>query len=288
MGGMGNVLVGFCYAVLLVATGESVPASLTANEHHWGRFLPNSWRIVQTVTISSIEGRVVQSTQTVRTTLQSVDEGSVSLLEEETLELGGKIVRKIPQTVRYDFYNEPIMEKSSQDKVKVRQGPPDKLMLDRKVVPCSVRIYEQQTSGGILTTTIWYTPHVYPYVLRVEKVLQSLPEGDNAGGQIIRQSVTLVQETSALKALRGVRRNRTYTLQTVEKSGNITRITDARCSWDRPGGLLESTTREVNAQNVEIRRSVTRMTNYFSHETFLTQPYYRNLVVPVVPVETMQ
>ena len=285
---MGNVLVGFCYAVLLVATGESVPASLTANEHHWGRFLPNSWRIVQTVTISSIEGRVVQSTQTVRTTLQSVDEGSVSLLEEETLELGGKIVRKIPQTVRYDFYNEPIMEKSSQDKVKVRQGPPDKVMLDRKVVPCAVRIYEQQTSGGILTTTIWYTPHVYPYVLRVEKVLQSLPEGDNAGGQIIRQSVTLVQETSALKALRGVRRNRTYTLQTVEKSGNITRITDARCSWDRPGGLLESTTREVNAQNVEIRRSVTRMTNYFSHETFLTQPYYRNLVVPVVPVETMQ
>ena len=285
---MGNVLVGFCYAVLLVATGESVPASLTANEHHWGRFLPNSWRIVQTVTISSIEGRVVQSTQTVRTTLQSVDEGSVSLLEEETLELGGKIVRKIPQTVRYDFYNELIMEKSSPDKVKVRQGPPDKVMLDRKVVPCAVRIYEQQTSGGILTTTIWYTPHVYPYVLRVEKVLQSLPEGDNAGGQIIRQSVTLVQETSALKALRGVRRNRTYTLQTVEKSGNITRITDARCSWDRPGGLLESTTREVNAQNVEIRRSVTRMTNYFSHETFLTQPYYRNLVVPVVPVETMQ
>ena len=282
------MFVGLCCAALLSATGESAPTPLTANEHPWGRFLPNTWCIVQTVTIANIEGRAVQSTQTVRTTLQSVDEGSVTLQEEETIELGGRVVKKTPQTVRYDFYNEPILEKSIQEGVKVRQGPPDRLMIDRKVVPCAVRIYEQQTSGGMLTTTIWYTPHVYPYVLRVEKILQSSPEGENARGQVVRQSVTLVQETSALKALRGIRRNRAYNLQTVEKAGNVTRITDARCSWDRPGGLLESTTREVNAQGVEIRRSVTQMTNYFSHEMFLTQPYYRTMIVPAVPVDTAQ
>ena len=266
---MGNILVGlsgFCYVALLTATGGGAPMLLTANEHPWGRFLPNSWCIVQTVTVSNIDNRVVQSSQTVRTTLLSVDEGSVTLQETETLELSGRVVEKRPQTVRYDFFKEPI-----QDGVQIRQEPLVKMEIggNRKVVPsCAVRVYEQQTSGGMLTTTIWYTPHIYPYVLRVERILRSTPDGENAGGQILRRSVMLVQETSALRALRNNRRNKTYTFQTVENEGNITRITDARCSWDVPGGLLESTTRELDAQGKEIRRSVSRMTNYFSHAVF--------------------
>ena len=274
------MLVGLYCAALLTATGGGVPMPLTANEHPWGRFLPNTWNIVQTVTVSNIDGRIVRSTQTVRTTLQSVNESGVTLKEVETLELGGNIIERRPQIIRYDFFNEPI-----QENVQIRQGEPRKLMIDRKVVPCAVRIYEQQTPGGHLTTTIWYTPHVYPYVLRVERILRDSPDGENAGGQIIRQSVTLVQETSALKALRGNRRNRTYTLRTEERVGNITRITESRCSWDVPGGLLESTTRELDAQGREIRRSVSRMTNYFFHEMY---PLFRTWTVPVVPVETGQ
>jgi len=282
---MGKVFVELCCAVLLLAAGEGTPMSLTANEHPWGRFLPNSWCIVRTVTVSNIENRVVQSTQTTRITLQSVDDTSVTLQESENLELGGRIVEKRPQIVKYDFFNEPI-----QENVQVRKGSSAKLEIEknRKVVPCDVRIYEQQSSGGHLTTTVWYTPYVYPYVLRVEKILRSSPDGESTGGQIIRHSVMLVQETSALRSLRSNRRNRTYSLQTIEKTGNITRITDARCSWDVPGGLLESTTRELDAQNREIRRSVSQMTNYFSHETFPLQSYYRSWVVPVVPVESVQ
>ena len=281
------MLAWLCCMVLLTAAGESAPVSLTAGEHSWGRFLPNTWCIVQTVTVSNRDGRAVQSTQTVKTTLQSVDEGGVTLQEAERLELAGKVVEKEPQTVKYDFFNEPV-----QENVQVRLGAhglPTRLMVDRKVVPCAVRIYEQQTSGGQLTTTLWYTPQVYPYVLRVEKILQSVPEGESAGGQIIRQSVMLVQETAALKALRGNRRNRTYTVRTEEKAGNITRITDARCSWDYPGGLLESTTQELDAQGREIRRSVSRMTNYFFHESFpIQQPLQPAWVVPLVPTETAQ
>jgi len=284
IGAMGNMLIGLCCAALLTAAGGSAPMPLlTANEHPWGRFLPDTWCIVQTVTVFNIDGRVTQSTQTVRTTLQSVDESGITLQETETLELGGgRITEKRPQVVKYDFFNEPI-----QDKVQIRQGEPEKLMIDRKVVPCAVRIYEQQTSGGHLTTTIWYTPHVYPYVLRVEKVLRSVSDGEGASGQIIRTSVTLVQETSALRVLRGIRRNKTYTLRTEEKVGNITRITEARCSWDVPGGLLESTTREFDTQNREIRRSTSRMTNYFAHEAFPVSSY-RTWTVPATPVETVQ
>jgi len=270
-----------CCAILLAATGAGAPVPLTANEHPWGQFLPNSWCIVQTVAVSNCEGRVVQSSQTVRTTLRSLEADGITLHESETLEVGGKFDEKQPRIIKQDFFQEPI-----QENVRISQEIPARLMIEKekKVVPCAIRVYEQRTAGGILTTTIWYTPHVYPYVFRVEKILRALSAGEGTGGPIIRSSVTLVQETAALKGLRGSRRNRTYTLQTVEKVGNTTKITDARCSWDVPGGLLESTTREFDAQNREIRRSVSRMTNYFAYDP---SQRFRPWAQPV-PVEAMQ
>jgi len=258
---MNSAFAGLCFAVFFTVAGEGADATLTANEHPWGRFQPNTWCIVQTVTVSNVGGRAVQSLQTMRTTLKSIDETGITLEQAETSELGGRVVERQPQTIKVDFFQEPI-----QENVHISQGPPAKLMINKRVVPCAVRIYEQQTSSGHLTTTVWYTPHVYPHVLRVERVLRSSANGDGAGSQIIRQSVTVVQETSALRGIRSNRRNRTYSLQTIETVGNITKITDARCSWDVPGGLLESTTREFDAQNREIRRSASRMTNYSLHE----------------------
>ena len=273
---MGNVFAGLFYAALLTMGGEGAPALLTANEHPWGHFQPKSWCIVQTSVVSKIDDRTVRSLQTVKTTLKSIERDRIILEESETLELGGKIVTKKPQTVTIDFFQEPV-----QENVHVRQGPPAKIMIDKKVVPCAVRIYEQQTARGQLTTTIWYTPQVYPYILRVEKIVRNAAAHEESGDNILHQSVMLVQETSALRTIRSSRRNKTYSLQTVEKEANFTKITDARCSWDVPGGLLESTTREFDAQNREIRRSVSRMTNYSAFEAIsvgLPSRYYRTWV----------
>jgi len=232
---------------------------LTASEHPWGNFPPKSWCIVQTRTLSNIDGRTVRSSQTVKTVLEDIDENGITLSEMETVALGEKSVEKMPVTTKYDFFQERI-----QDNVQISQGAPAKLqMKDKKVVPCSVRIYTRQTPSGQHTTTIWYTSQVYPYIFRVEKTLRSTPSGGNTEGQIISQSVALVQETSALKKLRGNRRNRTYALQITDKTGNITAVTEARCSLDVPGGLLASTTQEFDAQNREIRRSESRMTNLY-------------------------
>ena len=278
---MGGVFAGLFYVALLTVGGESVPTLLTANEHPWGRFQPKSWCIVQTTIVSSLERQAVRSVQTVKTTLKSIEETSLTLEELETLELGGQIITKKPQIVKVDFFQEPV-----QDSVQIRQGPSAKIVIDKKVVPCGVRIYEQQTARGHLTTTIWYTPHVYPYVLRVEKILRSSSAHEDAGERVLQQSVMLIQETAALKSARSNRRTRTYSLRMEEKGGNLTKITEARCSWDVPGGLLESTTREFDVQNREIRRSVSRMFNYSASEAVSvgrTSRYYRTWV----PVEVM-
>ena len=267
---------GLCCAALLAAAGEGAPMPLTANEHPWGSFLPNSFCVIQTSTIDNIEGRVVLSSKTVRIVLKAIDNSGITLEETETLGVGGRIIPKQPQTIKYDFFQERI-----QENVRVTQGEPVKLMIGHKGVPCAVRVYEQQTSGGHLTTTIWYTSQVYPYVLRVEKILRSSPGNENTRGQVVRESVTLVQETSALRNLRGNRKHRTYTLQTVEKVGNITKTTDARCSWDYPGGLQEATTVERDAQNKEIRRSVSRMINYYVYELTPISMQRSRTLVPV-------
>ena len=259
MGKMGALFTGLYYAVLLLVADGGAPATLTANEHPWGNFLPKSWCVVQTVTVSNIDGRAVQSSQTVKTVLEAIDGSGITLQETETIETGGKKLEKMPQTIKYDFFREVV-----QENVQISQGAPGKFMIAKKAVPCLVRIYKQQTSDGHLTTTVWYSPLVYPYILRVEKIQRSTPDAENPTGKIVRQFVMLVQETNALKPPRISRRNKAYTLRTEEKAGNITKITDARCSWDVPGGLLESTTREFDAQNREIRRSVSRM-NYFPY-----------------------
>ena len=258
---MGNIFAGFCCAVLLMSTGEVAPVPLAANHHPWGQYTPGSWCIVQTTTVSNVEGRVVQSSQTLKITLQLIDESGITLQELETIAVSGKIVEKQPRIVKYDFFQEPI-----QENVHVNQMLPVKQKIGKNVIPCAIRTYEHRTAGVHLTTTVLYTPHVYPYIIRVEKTLRSSLNNEDTDGQIVRQSVTLVMETSALKTFRSSRKNRTYTLQTVEKVGNITKITDARCSWDVPGGLLESTTKEIDAQNREVRRSVSRTINYFAND----------------------
>ena len=270
---MGSAFAGFFFFALLTVGGEGAPTLLTANEHPWGRFQPESRCIVQTTIISNLDGRPVRSLQTVQTTLKSVEEKSITLEETETLEIGGRIVKKEPQSVKVDFFQEPV-----QENVQISQGQPAKIVVDKKVVPCAVRIYEQQTPRGHLTTTIWYTPHVYPYVLRTEKILRGPATNEDAGDRVIQQSVMLVQETAALKSIRNNRRNRIYSLRIEEKGSNLTKITDARCSWDMPGGLLESTTREFDAQHREIRRSISRMINYSASESIsigLSPRYYR-------------
>jgi hypothetical protein len=262
------MLLGFVCAALLAAAGDddNTPTLLTAREHPWGNYLPQTWRTVETLSISNVGGRLIHSRQTVRTVLKDIDETGVTLEETELTRLGGRIIEKPTQTVKYDFFQERI-----QSDVKITQGAPVKLMIkgNRKIVLCSVRIYEQLTSSGILTTTICYTPQVYPYVLRVEKILRSAPDDDNAGGRVIRESGMLVVETSALKPTRGNRRNSSYTSQTVEKSGSIVKTTDASYRWDRPGGFMEATIIERDSRNREIQRSISRMVNYSSLERIL-------------------
>jgi hypothetical protein len=243
-----------------LALSDQAPIQLTANEHPWGRFKPESYCRMQTTITSQYGEQKITSVQELKTTLISVEKNGITLQEEESVTIGDKIVEKTPKTFLYDFFQELVQEGA-----KISAGTPTKLMIDKQVVPCEVRIYELSTPVGRQTTTIWYTAQLFPYVMRVEKVLRCFPTDKDPSEQVLSQSVTVVQKTSALKS-RGSKRG-TYNLQTTEKTGNVTKLTESRCSQNLPGGLECSTTREFDAQGKVIRTLETRLTNY-SYSTF--------------------
>jgi hypothetical protein len=244
------------------------PPLLTASEHPWGRFLPQSWVCLQKITRTNHEGYRMVDVRETKTTLQSIDPDGVTLQDVLTIGAGGKRTENPPNIRRFDFFQQPI-----QDEVSIRNASPTKLMIDHLVVPCEVRIYEQTTPSGKRKTTVWYSTQLYPYVLRSENVLRSIPTDKEPEERILDMTITEVLETSAFH----LRKSKfgTYRLRTTQKSGNVTTITEASCSRHVPGGILQKTTREFEGKGNEIReiRTVTtRLINYSIPTAVVAEP----------------
>jgi hypothetical protein len=219
---------------------------LTALEHPWGRFAPQSWVCLQKITWTNREGHPTTDVREIKTTLQSIDSDGVTLQDVLTIGAGSKRIENAPIIRRFDFFQQPI-----QDGVRIRKAAPTKLIIDHLIIPCEVRIYEQTTPAGKRKTTIWYSTQLYPYVLRSENVLRSIPTDKEPEERILDMTITEVLESSAFH-LRKSKRG-TYRLRTTQKSGNVTTISEASCSRHVPGGILQKTVREFEGKGNEIR-----------------------------------
>jgi hypothetical protein len=220
---------------------------LTALEHPWGRFAPQSWVCLQKITWTNREGHhPTTDVREIKTTLQSIDPDGVTLQEVLTIGTGGKRTENAPIIRRFDFFQQPIP-----DGVQIRNAAPTKLIIDHLIIPCEVRIYEQTTPAGKRKTTIWYSTQLYPYVLRSENVLRSIPTDKEPEERILDMTITEVLESSAFH-LRKSKRG-TYRLRTIQKSGNVTTISEAACSRHVPGGILQKTVREFEGNGNKIR-----------------------------------
>jgi hypothetical protein len=225
---------------------RNISPVLTALEHPWGRFSPQSWVCLQKTTWTNREGHRTADVRELKTTLQSIDPDGVTLQDVLTISIGGKRTENAPIIRRFDFFQQPI-----QDGVQIRNTAPTKLIIDHLVIPCEVRIYEQTTPAGKRKTTIWYSSQLYPYVLRSENVLRSIPTDKEPEERILDMTITEVLESSAFH----LRKSKlgTYRLRTTQKSGNVTTITETSCSHHVPGGVLQKTIREFEKKGNTVR-----------------------------------
>ncbi len=171
-------------------------SDLTAREHPWGRFQPKSWIHTQAISRTTVPGqpgstRIVSIRET-KTTLESVDLDGVTLKTESTLGVGGKQIKSAPLTERFDFFQQPITSD-----VVVRNAGTGKLLVNQLVIPCKKRVYEKKNATEKLTTTLWFSTQLYPYVLRAETVLTALPTENEPMEFELRRTIFEVYESSA-------------------------------------------------------------------------------------------
>lgn len=230
---------------------------LTSWEHPWGRFAPTSWCCMQTITWTSQDGRRIGTVGETRTTLDSIEEDGITLREVSTVEVGGKRIQTAAKKNRFDFFQQRMTEET-----KISDAEPTKLLIGNLVVPCEVRVYETSTSSGNLRVTLWYSTRLYPYILRTERILRSVPTEKEPEEKILSQTVREVVDSDAFR-IRTCKLG-SYRLRTTKQSGNITTITESLCSRNIPGGVHREFTRELDRNGREIRSVESRLINHFT------------------------
>ena len=231
---------------------------LTAREHPWARYLPKSWVRTQTTTTSEHDGRKIRNITETLTTLESVGQNGLTLKLVSTVDVGGRGVETPPQKRTLDFYSEPIIEGT-----KIEQLPSTTLTIDKQLIPCEVRSYHVLlTPETRQRKTVWYSTQLHPHVLRVERILSTVPTERVPDERILSSSTTELLETDSLRLRRG--RSGNYRYRTITKTGDIT--TDTVTSGSRliTGGLDNETIREFDRDGKVIRTTETRMINYYA------------------------
>ncbi|MCL2744759.1 MAG: hypothetical protein FWE67_13000 [Planctomycetaceae bacterium] len=246
-------------AVPTVSTPSTVTSVLTAAETPWGRFPPSSWILMETVTVqTNAEGKKTRSITEKKTTLVSVEKDGYTLEETDTVNYGGRLIQKALVIRRFDFFQQPISLQAT-DNMEITAGEPEKLVIDRLLIPCEKRIYQQETPQSKHKTTVWYSSQLYPYIFRVEKVQKQETAGQPP--VTVSKSVSEVHSLSVFKLRRG--RAGSCQFRTVRKSGNITTVIETACEANLPGGIRKRTIREFDQTGKEIRLLESRLINYY-------------------------
>jgi hypothetical protein len=225
-------------------------------EHLWGRFAPSSWRRLQTTVWTISAGHRIGNVSETKTILESVDDKSVTLQEIITAGTNAEIIGVKPVKKHYDFYNVALGEG-----MKISNASPMKIVIGGRIIPCERRIYEQTTPTITRKITVWYSTQIYPYVMRIERTVKSVPTAAEPEVKILSQSTFEVTDSSAFKLLTS--KQGVYRTRTIKRNGDITTVTDSYCSLHVPGGTIKEVTHEFDGLGTEIRQIETRLLNYY-------------------------
>jgi hypothetical protein len=227
--------------------------SLPAKLHPWGQFDPGVWKTVHVVTEMLDEhGHVVStSVADTKTTLTDIDNDGVTLEIQACMDVAGKRFETEPQTVKQGFHGEVLGAN-----LKLNELPDDKVAIEGRKIPCKVCQFEVVSSAGKTVTTLYYSTIVAPYILKRNSVTtnsQNVKLGETTVEAIVLDMPLKIQEE--LKS--GI-----YVKTVHESNANGTVTTLATVLPDVPGGVISSSTKEVDKSGRLVRRSTLELVDY--------------------------
>lgn len=245
-----NCLVRWVVSVLALAfacAGPAVGQDLPfPPEHHpWGRFPVGAWTQVRTTSETLDEkGQVASVTVThTRTTLAAADDSTYTLRTEVTVNVAGRRISTTPQIAKHGYYGEGPGQVLSVNRVGEAS-----LTIDGRSIPCELRQVVLASEGGKLTSTLYYSDQVAPYLLRRETTIE---------GPVAEQRNSSLVEVVALNLPQRVRSELKQAgyVKTTQKLPHGTKVTlEVHCD-DVPGSVAAHWASETDASGRLIRRS---------------------------------
>jgi len=233
------------------AAAEETP--LPKQLHPWGSFEPGAWKLVRVVTETFGEKGTVTGTSISesKTTLLDVDNLSVTLGMEVSVEVAGKRFDTEPQIVKQGFHGE-----QQTAALKLKEPASGDVVIEDRKIPCQVQEIETSNANGKTVTTIYYSTSVPPYILKRESVASD-PEGKN----ILSQTDVSVQALDMPYKILGCLRSSAHvkTVQTTPKSKIVTL---AIVCPEIPGGIVSHTSKELDPAGRLVRRSTLELVDF--------------------------
>ncbi len=249
-----SVLLYAVIAVLAIATiGHAQPATIPRDHHVWARFAPGAWSKVQKVSQQFDRDGSLSSTSTTetKTTLVSVDDTGCRLRQEVTVTLGAKRFAPAPQLTHVGFLGETDGEQAV-----VKELQTTELDAGGIEVLCDILEVKITSADKQITSTIWHSDVVPPYILRRDTKLT------DREGELVHEetSVKVVALEMPCRVLSEIRSGAYLNTVTTYAKGSTTTV-EVICT-DVPGGVVSRSSSEMDASGQLVRRSTLELIGY--------------------------
>lgn len=259
----------------LIPPASQGTAELTAMENAWARFAPQSWARYQTSVVTGTDAEQIRSLTEIKQILEQIDNESYTLQRRVSVQTGARELVRRPELITYNFYDrvadpDLVSETGPCDNIRINIGlkkpdPPFFMDMGRvtRIVPCYVRTFSKQIENRREVTKIWYSPVVFPHLLKQESRIFILPENGEGEGTLFRTSITEIWKNSVDLRLGLVKDWMTSTTETDADGQVRSRVTTLHSS-QIPGGILEETSIEYDDDGLQISRSDSRLLDYYA------------------------
>jgi hypothetical protein len=238
---------------LIPLLGFAQEAGITARFHPWGLFDPGTWKTVRVVTETLNEqGQVVSiCTTDTKTTLVDIDNQGVTLEIQTCMEVAGKRFEAEPQTLKQGFHGELVGPN-----LKIKEPVEGQVEIEGRKIACMLEQLEAVASTGKTVTTIYYSATVAPYILKRESTTT-----DAEGANVLSETnVDVITFALPLK-IQGNSKSGIQ-MKTVHKNTKGTVTTLASVLPEVPGGVVSSSSKELDKAGQLVRRSTLALIDY--------------------------
>ncbi len=239
--------------VSVCAATQPPTTQIPRDQHVWGKFGKGSWKRVRlrTETLDEQGRRTGETVTESKTTIDKVEEDSVTLRIETTVEVEGKRFDSPVQIVRQGFNGQ-----ATGQAVSVQPQESETVTIDNKRFPCQVCQVQLGAADSRRTSRVFYCAAVAPYILRRESSW-SEPSRPGVTNETVNEVIALDMPYRVLDQVQS-----TAFEKMVYRNSQGTTTTVSVTSPDVPGGVVASTSKEVDLNSRLVRRSTLELVDY--------------------------